>query len=791
MPSTSTTSSALRQAVWAVALSLAIACGPGGQDAGQEPSADARADESAARIAQIEAPREPGSDGDAGKTLAELMETHGIPALSIAVVEDYRLDWAGAYGVADEASGAPADPGTLFQAASISKPVSAMAVLRAVQDGLFELDDDMNGILRSWQLEEDAELLAETPVTPRMLLSMTAGTTVSGFPGYKPGAELPTVPEVLGRQGQATPANTEPVVVAWRPGTRYEYSGGGSTILQLALSDVRDRPFQEILQETVLDPLGMTRSCFCQPLPAELHGNAARAGGSATGGDGNGAEGVSRVEWHVYPELYAAGLWTTPTDLASFLIEVQLSLEGRSNRILNAELTRKMVTPGGVGQYALGFTAGSTTPHRPAPPGERNRFFGHTGGNWGFRGNFVGSLDGGNGYVILANSSEANSVIFQELPARIRSAYGWESEVVPLAETEQLFQDRLDELREELGFIGATAAFVLPDGSEGSVATGHADPEHDVAMTPEHRMPAGSIGKTIAAATALSMVNEGLLGLDDPASRWLGGEPWWTRLPNHETMTLRHLLSHSSGLTDHVYDDAWRREARARRDGANADPDSWFRPRELVQFILDKEPLFPAGEGYAYTDTGFIVAGLMLEAASGDSYYDEARRRVLDRHDLPRTAEQLGRSFAGLAPGHLGEDNAFALPAKAAEGDLMAFNPRTEWAGGGYVSNSRDLARWAKILYEGKALDGPYLEEMLNSGYRGEDADATYGLGVYRADSPHGELVGHGGWFPGWRSTMYYHRDSGIAVAVQFNQNEADFGNRVRDDLLALLLELH
>ena len=380
--------------------------------------------EPAERIARIEAPRQPGSSDDAGKSLAELMETHGIPALSLAVVEDYRLAWAKAYGVADQTSGAPADIATLFQAASISKPLSAMAVLRAVQDGLFELDDDINSLLRSWRLEDDAELLAETLVTPRMLLSMTAGTTVSGFPGYEAGAGLPTVPEILGREGQTTRANTEPVTVSWQPGTRYEYSGGGSTILQLALSDVRARPFEEILQETILDPLGMTRSCFCQPLPAALHGNAAPAGGSVTNEVGD--KGKPRAKWHVYPELYAAGLWTTPTDLARFLIEVQLSLEGRSNRILSTEFTRKMVTPGGVGHYALGFTAGATTPHRPAPPGETDRFFGHTGGNWGFRGNFVGSLEGGNGYVILANSSEANPVIFFELPARIRAAYGWD-----------------------------------------------------------------------------------------------------------------------------------------------------------------------------------------------------------------------------------------------------------------------------------------------------------------------------------------------------------------------------
>ncbi len=385
---------------------------------------EAAADDPAELIARIEAPREVGSSEDAGKSLAELMETHGISALSVAVVEDYRLHWARAYGVADEATGALADAETLFQAASISKPVSAMAVLRAVQDGLFKLDDDINSILRSWKLQDDAELLAETPVTPRMLLSMTAGTTVSGFPGYKPDAELPTVPEVLGRAGEETPANTDPVVVGWQPGTRYEYSGGGSTILQLALSDVQGKPFEEILQETVLDPLGMSRSCFCQPLPEALHGNAARAGGSVTG---SAAEGrAPRAPWHVYPELYAAGLWTTPTDLAKFLIEVQLSLEGRSNNVLTPEFTRKMVTPGGVGHYALGFTTGAETPHRPAPPGEADRYFGHTGGNWGFRGNFVGSLEGGNGYVILASGSVANPVIFFELPMRIRAAYGWE-----------------------------------------------------------------------------------------------------------------------------------------------------------------------------------------------------------------------------------------------------------------------------------------------------------------------------------------------------------------------------
>ncbi|MEM6706262.1 MAG: serine hydrolase domain-containing protein [Acidobacteriota bacterium] len=372
-------------------------------------------------LERLEAPRTPGVDGDAGLRFDELLEAHDTPALSVAVVRDYRIAWAHAWGIADPRNGTPATTETLFQAASISKPVSAMAILRAVQDGHFGLDDDINDLLTSWELAHDAEHLSEATVTPRLLLSMKAGTTVPGFPGYHPDDPLPTVPQVLGYPRAQTTANTDPVVVDWTPGTREEYSGGGSTILQLALSDALERPFAEILQETVLDPLGMTSSCFCQPLPQGLHARAASAWGTQVERDAQ--IGRAPARWHVYPELYAAGLWTTATDLARFLIGVQSSLDGRSTRVLNQDMARKMVTPGGVGHYALGFTTGTVTPHRPAPPGEPDLLFGHTGGNWGFRGNFVGSLEGGNGYVILANSSDANPVVFFELPARLRALY--------------------------------------------------------------------------------------------------------------------------------------------------------------------------------------------------------------------------------------------------------------------------------------------------------------------------------------------------------------------------------
>lgn len=406
-------------AVLAVA-SLAASASPAAQSSPAAP-----APSPADAIRRIEQPRDPSQTGDAAKTIEQSMKDRTTPALSIAVVKDYKIVWAKAWGDADVEAGLKANADTLFQAASISKPVAAMAVLKAVQSGAFGLDDDINSILKSWKLIQDQEFLEKTKVTPRLLMSMTAGVNIGGFPGYLPTDPIPTVPQVLGYDGagRITPANTKPVKVAWEPNTKYEYSGGGVTILQQALEDALGKPFAKILQESVLDPIGMTSSCYCQPLPPEKDKNAARAYGWAVRQDGYIGRGGAK--WHVYPELYAAGLWTTPTDLARFMIEVQLSLEGRSNKVLSKEMVRKMVTNGGVGHYALGFTVGSDTPHRPGKAGEAARFFGHTGGNWGFRSNFEAHLEGGNGFVIMANSDDANPLMFAEIPMRIREVYGW------------------------------------------------------------------------------------------------------------------------------------------------------------------------------------------------------------------------------------------------------------------------------------------------------------------------------------------------------------------------------
>lgn len=251
-------------------------------------------------------------------TIEERMAATGVPAVSIAIVNDGRIEWAKAYGFADVEARRPATPSTLFQAASISKPVAALGALRMVEQGRLSLDEDVNAKLRSWRLPEN-ELTARQKVTLRLLLTHSAGTTVHGFPGYAPGVAVPEVVAVL--EGQKL-ANTAPVRVDIAPGNRWRYSGGGTTVMQILMTDVSGMPFPALMHRLVLDPIGMMASTYEQPLPASRAAEAATGYRSATR--------TVTGRYHTYPEMAAAGLWTTPSDLARLILEVQRSLAGTS-----------------------------------------------------------------------------------------------------------------------------------------------------------------------------------------------------------------------------------------------------------------------------------------------------------------------------------------------------------------------------------------------------------------------------------------------------------------------------
>jgi CubicO group peptidase (beta-lactamase class C family) len=338
-------------------------------------------------------------------TVQELLTQFHVPGVSIAVVKDFKIDWAKGYGVADVETGAPVTTDTMFQAASISKTIAAMASMKAVQDGKFALDQDVNTILKSWKLPGDG-FTKDRPVTPRTLMSHTSGTGDGfGFPGYAPGAPLPTVVQIL---DGVPPSNLRKVRLERPPMTAVKYSGGAVLIEQLALTDAVGRPFDQLAREWVLNPIGMTNSTFEQPLPASRHAQAARAH------DRNGQR--MGDAWHVYPELAAAGLWTTPTDLAKFAIEAQLSLHGRSNRVLKPPAMQEMVTPVGVGPFAVGFQI--------EKQGE-GWYFMHGGSNWGFMCDLIAHRVKGYGIVIMTNADNGFPLI-QELRKRIEQQYAWD-----------------------------------------------------------------------------------------------------------------------------------------------------------------------------------------------------------------------------------------------------------------------------------------------------------------------------------------------------------------------------
>jgi CubicO group peptidase (beta-lactamase class C family) len=334
-----------------------------------------------------------------------------VPGVSIAVISDFRVHWVKTYGVADVESGRAVDSATTFQACSISKPVTAMAAMRLAQEQRLSLDSDINTVLKSWRVPS-SELTRSQPVTARSLMSHTSGADDGfGFPGYDPGSPTPTLVQIL--NGQA-PSNVGPVTFARPPFRGFKYSGGGIVLMQLALTDITGVPFAEFMRSTVLTPLGMTSSSFEQPMSTSTAAHAARA---------HDAQGRGMpAHWHVYPEQAAAGLWTTPTDLAQFMIEVQLAVRGPRGRVLTQASAREMTAPVGTGPYAVGFSIDKR--------GE-GWYFSHGGANWGFRADVLAHVRKGYGIVVMANGENGTPLIF-EIESRVAAAYGWDTLDKPL-----------------------------------------------------------------------------------------------------------------------------------------------------------------------------------------------------------------------------------------------------------------------------------------------------------------------------------------------------------------------
>ncbi|HEX6637936.1 MAG TPA: serine hydrolase [Steroidobacteraceae bacterium] len=339
--------------------------------------------------------------GETPKTtpLADRMAELNVPGVSIAVIHDGRIEWARGFGV-KSVGGPPVTAETLFQAASISKPVFALAVHRLVEEGKLNLDTNVNDYLESWKLP-DNEFTREQKVTLRRILSHTAGLTVHGFPGYEAGAPLPSVTQIL---DGAPPANTAAIRVDVVPGTMHRYSGGGYTLAQLLVQDVTGQPLPKLMHDLVLAPLGMNHSTYEQPLAGSRSGEVALP----HGGDGAPIAGGP----HVYPEMAAAGLWTTPSDLARYALGVREALAGKS-KVISAATARAMLTRQ-IGDHALGPVVGGST---------ARKYYTHNGGNMGYRCVLVAYEDG-EGAVVMTSGDNGGGLMYEVLRT-IAHVYRW------------------------------------------------------------------------------------------------------------------------------------------------------------------------------------------------------------------------------------------------------------------------------------------------------------------------------------------------------------------------------
>jgi D-alanyl-D-alanine carboxypeptidase len=325
----------------------------------------------------------------------------------------------------------------------------------------------------------------------------------------------------------------------------------------------------------------------------------------------------------------------------------------------------------------------------------------------------------------------------------------------------------LDELAKNEGVPGATLAVVLEDGQMISLASGLEDKEKNKAMPVGARMLAGSVGKTFFGALALQVMHEKGIELDSKVIEWFGNEAWFKRIPNAEDLTIRMLMNHTTGIPRHVFQPTF---LQAIQD----EPMKVWKPAEMLQYVLDLPPVHPAGDGWAYSDTNYIILGMLVEKWTGEDLYVLLRKRILKPLKLKNTLPSNTPSLKGLVQGYIGEQNFLNLPPKVVKKGKYVINPQWEWTGGGLLSNVEDLARWLKAIHEADVIPEPMYQEMIQPvGLRtGQPGETGYGLTTFVWKAPAGTHYGHSGFFPGYLTNVEYVKELKAGIAVQLNSDQ-------------------
>jgi D-alanyl-D-alanine carboxypeptidase len=337
----------------------------------------------------------------------------------------------------------------------------------------------------------------------------------------------------------------------------------------------------------------------------------------------------------------------------------------------------------------------------------------------------------------------------------------------PAPPLEARIKSYLDEWRAAASFPGAAVGFVLTDGTVLAVSTGVADRGTQRPLQADDLFMAGRTGKTFFAALAVQLIESGRLDLDAPIAKYLGTKPWFTRLPNAKDITVRMLMTHTSGLVRYEMNPKFTADLRAQ-------PDKAWTPDEEIAYLLDSAPPFAAGQGWDYSDTNYIVLGVIMEQITGTKVYDEVRRRFLEPLKLTRVVPTTSRRIPGLVPGYAGARDPLGLPDEVLHDGQFVVNPQFEWTGGGYATSARDLARWGHALYAGSAISATARKLMIDAAVPARlGPDSRYGLGVIvRPATPAGPAWGHSGFFPGYLTELIHLPERGVTLAIQVNTSD-------------------
>jgi len=342
----------------------------------------------------------------------------------------------------------------------------------------------------------------------------------------------------------------------------------------------------------------------------------------------------------------------------------------------------------------------------------------------------------------------------------------WNSNLIAQSEIDILkkeIQIKLDSIKENSGFPGATLAFVLEDGTKLNFATGFSDVDNNIPMKPDDIMFTGSTGKTFVSAVVMQMYDESSLDFDEKISHYFGEEEWFSKIANSSEITIEMLLTHTGGLPRYVMkEEFWKK--------LSAEPDKIWKPEETLSYIFDEAAVHEAGKGWSYSDTDYIIIGMIIEKVTGNSYYDEVTKRIIKPLGLDNTFPSNKRAIKGLIPGLTGP-GPWMLPDKPLVDGKYVVNPQFEWCGGGLVTTSPDLASWAKNLYEAKVFSSNTLDKLLvpHDFRTGQPAKTGYGFGVFVFDTPSGLIYSHAGIFPGYETSMMYLTKFKTSLAFQVN----------------------